>query len=65
MHTHMTNTRITDPEILERRYECFKIAVRFHYFWTPTNLTVNTLKLTLRFYHGVISPNVENGIANS
>ena len=20
MHTHMTNTRITDPEILERRY---------------------------------------------
>ena len=22
VHTHMTNTRITDPEILERRSEC-------------------------------------------
>ena len=21
VHTHMTNTRITDPEILERRYD--------------------------------------------
>jgi 5-oxoprolinase (ATP-hydrolysing) len=29
VHTHMTNTRITDPEILERRYpvvlHCFKM----------------------------------------
>ncbi|RMZ91625.1 hypothetical protein DV736_g1129, partial [Chaetothyriales sp. CBS 134916] len=23
VHTHMTNTRITDPEILEKRYPCF------------------------------------------
>merc|ERR1712228_1022149 len=28
IHTHMTNTRITDPEILERRYPV--ILRRFH-----------------------------------
>ena len=28
MHVHMTNTRLTDPEILERR-------CRYNFFWPP------------------------------
>ena len=29
VHTHMTNTRITDPEILERRWGSFVVVFRF------------------------------------
>lgn len=30
VHTHMTNTRITDPEILERRYFYFYFYMYYH-----------------------------------
>jgi len=32
IHTHMTNTRITDPEILERRFQFY-----FFFFKKKTN----------------------------
>ena len=38
VHTHMTNTRITDPEILERRWGSFVVVFRLFCFCATFSL---------------------------